>query len=216
MVKPGLVLADIGTDHAYLPIYLVRTGKVPRAIAVDLNQGPYEGAKAQVESQGLAEKISVRLGDGLEPLAPGEAETVVLAGMGGSTMVGILERRPEVVSRLKQLVLQPMVKAAQIRRWLADHGWRIEDETLVEDGGIIYCIIGAVPGVEEYKDWLTLEIGPVILAKRPPLFSSYVLKLLQDLKKVVQSLEKSRNEEAQAKRAEIMEKIKLLEDVLAK
>lgn len=214
MVKPGLVLADIGTDHAYLPIYLVKTGKVPGAVAVDVSQGPFQSAQAQVEAQGLTHKISVRLGDGLEPVKPGEVETAVLAGMGSSTMIGILERRPQVVNNLKQLVLQPMVGAAQVRRWLSDHGWRLVDETLVEDGGIIYSILAAVPGEEKLHSWLEMEIGPIILAKKPPLLSAYITKLLQDLKKVAQSLENSHSEKAQAKLTEVKEKIKLLEGVL--
>jgi tRNA (adenine22-N1)-methyltransferase len=118
MVKTGHKLADIGTDHAYLPIYLVQEGRIPSAVAIDVHQGPYKSALQQVAAQGLKEKIKVLLGDGLEPLHFGQVDVAVLAGMGSTTMMDILNEKPEVTSSLKQLVLQPMVGIAQIRKWL--------------------------------------------------------------------------------------------------
>nr|WP_227767832.1 class I SAM-dependent methyltransferase [Zhaonella formicivorans] len=215
LVQPGAALADIGTDHAYLPIYLVEQGITPRAIAVDVHRGPYESALAQVKARNLAEKIAVRLGDGLEPVSPGEAQVAVLAGMGSSTIQGILERSPQVVSRLQQLVLQPMVGAANVRRWLTEHNWRIAAEELVADDGIIYVIISAVQGRQSITDWLALELGPVILNNRPPLLVPYAEKMLEDMCKIVSSLEQAESLEVRQRKIELQEKIKLLEGVLA-
>ena len=117
-VMSGAVVADIGTDHAYLPIALVQMGKIKRAIAIDVKQGPYENACSQVEKFGVEKFVQVRLGDGLKPLEPGEADTAVLAGMGGALMIEILSASQEVVAGLKHIVMQPQNGLGRIRKYL--------------------------------------------------------------------------------------------------
>lgn len=142
-IPRGSTIADIGTDHAYLPIYLVTEGVCPKGIGVDVHQGPFEAAMRAVQEAGLADKIAVRLGDGLAVVQPGEADVVVIAGMGGGTIRGILEAGPQVVAGLKRLILQPMVDSAHLREWLICNGWPIADEELVEEEGRLYEIIVA-------------------------------------------------------------------------
>ena len=132
-VPQGARLADIGTDHAYLPIELIQNNVIISAVAGDVHNGPYKAAKEHVENLGLQKKISVRLGNGLAVLSPAEVDTVVIAGMGGQTIIEILDQQPGIVQSLKRLVLQPMVGAAAVRRWLVQNKWYLAAQYLVED-----------------------------------------------------------------------------------
>lgn len=144
LVRPGSRMADIGTDHGYLPVYLVREGICPRAIAADLRPDPLEAARRHVTAAGLTEKIALRLGDGLAPIAPDEVDDVVIAGMGGETIAGILAAADWVQDPRLRLVLQPMTRAEELRRYLLYHGFSIEAERLVQDGRHLYPVLAAV------------------------------------------------------------------------
>ena len=151
-VPLGTKVADVGTDHALLPCYLVLEKISPSAIASDMNKGPLEVAKKQVRALLLADRISVRLGNGLETIKPLEVETVTIAGMGGTTIKDILERSPEVVKGLQRLVLQPNVASLAIRVWALNNGWHILDEELVYEDERFYEIIVLEPGPMEIED----------------------------------------------------------------
>lgn len=142
-VRRGRRMADVGTDHAYLPVALVESGAVPAAIACDLREGPLENARRAVAEAGLADRISCRLGDGLSPLAEGEAEEIVIAGMGGETIAAILEACPWAKSSGLHYLLQPMTRSEDLRRYLLTHGFAILSETTVEQGGHLYVIVEA-------------------------------------------------------------------------
>jgi tRNA (adenine22-N1)-methyltransferase len=215
LVKPGLKLADIGTDHAYLPIYLIQQGKSPLAVAIDIHRGPYESALKQVALQGLEDKISVILGNGLEPLQHRQVDVVVLAGMGSATMIEILEAKPELVLKLQQLVLQPMVGVGQMRKWLVENGWAINNEILVKDDGFIYTVLSALPGEQSISDWLTLELGPILLKEKPPLLKDYISKMLSDYENVLINLAQTQSQEVKQKRLDLLEKINLLKGVIS-
>lgn len=103
----GSVLADIGTDHAHLPVYLVERGVCPRAIASDLRPGPAEAARKSIRAAGLTDMVEVRIGDGLTPVAAGEVDDIAVAGMGGETIAGILEACPWIRDPRYRLVLRP-------------------------------------------------------------------------------------------------------------
>lgn len=144
LVPPGSVLADIGTDHALLPVYLVQQGIIPRAVAGELNAGPFEAARQQVTRRNLEDRISVRRGDGLSILEPGEAETVTIAGMGGGLIVDILSAGLEQLRGVRTLILQPNVAEDAVRRWLIDHDYVLTDELIIEEDGIAYVILYAL------------------------------------------------------------------------
>lgn len=208
-VPAGSVVADIGTDHALLPIYLLRGGVCPRAIATELNHGPFLAAKEAIDHSGLKAFIEARRGDGLQVLRPGEAQVVVIAGMGGNTIRGILARDPLVLERVERLVLQPMADAGDIRLWLCANGWQIADEALVEENGRIYVVIEAVHGLETTVDPLLLELGPRLLEKKDPLLKFHLEKIIEDYKRVVAGLGKSDNDA-------VGEKARLLKEKVAK
>lgn len=140
-VPPGARLGDIGTDHAYLPLALVADGKITGAVAIDVHKGPYQSALKAVNSAGFADRIDVRFGDGLEPLVPGEVDTVVLAGMGGVTILEILNNKPEVLHEVSTLILQPQGAEGRVREDLSSRGWLLKDEVLVEETDRVYTVI---------------------------------------------------------------------------
>ena len=145
-VPSGARLADIGTDHAYLPVWLLREGRIPYAIASDINRGPLEHARRTAEVYGVAARMDFRLCAGLDRIAPGEADTVVVAGMGGETIVSILSVAPWLREGGVVLLLQPMTKAEVLRRYLTENGFCIASERLVEDKGTIYAVLRAEAG----------------------------------------------------------------------
>lgn len=128
LVREGVTVADIGTDHAYLPAYLVATGKCKGALASDLRDGPLMNAVATVAACGLADKIEMRISDGLEKIRPDEADDFVFAGMGGNLIVGILEKADWLCNSEKQYIFQPMSHAELVRAYLLSHRFRILEE----------------------------------------------------------------------------------------
>ncbi|OTA40317.1 MAG: hypothetical protein A6D92_19525, partial [Symbiobacterium thermophilum] len=161
-VPPGRPFADIGTDHAYLPVHLVQSGRVPRAVAGDVRPGPLQAARATVAAAGLTDRIDVRLGSGLTVLAPGEAACVAICGMGGPLIARILAEGP--LTGVERLVLQPMGGEAQLRRWLAESGWRLVAEEIVADGGRLYPVLVAEPGRMSLSR-MEEEVGPLLLRR---------------------------------------------------
>jgi len=199
MVPPGARIADIGTDHALLPIALIRSGRVDHAVATEVRTGPFLVAKSAVEGCGLADRIAVRLGDGLAPLRAGEVDTAIIAGMGGNTIVEILGKSL-LVSQLDRLILQPMTKAATVRRWLTDKGWELEQEELVREEGRIYEIISAVPGdipaqqancQAAVMDEILFYVGPVLWQRKHPLLKEHLLNLREETAAALMGMRRS-------------------------
>ncbi|WP_346355794.1 class I SAM-dependent methyltransferase [Azotosporobacter soli] len=190
-VPQGAVVADIGTDHAYLPIALVLAGRITKAVAGDVVKGPYQAALAAVEAAGYTKEISVRLGNGLDVLTPGEVDTAVIAGMGGATIVEILSAAPEIVGQMKRLILQPMVAGEAVRRWLAKAGWHLLEEHLVEDNGRIYEIIVAQPGIWSPIEDVLYEVGPLLWQQRHPLLRRQLEQMIRQLTAVTRQMEES-------------------------
>ena len=144
MVTEGSRLADIGTDHAYVPIYLCLEGTIPSATAMDVKDGPLKRAVSHINEAGLSDRIEVRLSDGLEALKAGEADTVLIAGMGGALMVRILKEGEEKLLTVNELVLQPQSEIFKVRRFLCGTGWEIAAEAVVSDSGKYYPMFRAV------------------------------------------------------------------------
>ena len=143
LVRPGSRLADIGTDHAYLPVHLVQAGVCPSAIASDIGAGPLEAARHTVTENELLSEIALRLGDGLATVSADEVEDIAIAGMGGETIAAILETAPWVQDRRLRLILQPMTRTEDLRRWLLSHGFTILEEHLICDRHHLYPVMAA-------------------------------------------------------------------------
>ena len=135
LVREGSTLCDVGTDHGYLPIWLLKTGKIPKALACDINPGPLEAARRDGAKYGVGEELSFRLSDGLEAVSPEEAEDIAIAGMGGELILRIVTQAPWLRDPQKRLILQPMSSVPELRLGLRDLGFAVLQEEAVEDGG---------------------------------------------------------------------------------
>lgn len=213
-IPEGSRLADIGSDHGYLPAWLLLQRRVSRAIAGEINRDPARRAEETARELDLLPEMEIRLGDGLQVLQPDEVDAVVISGMGGSTIRQILAASPQVLAGLRRLVLQPNVGAPELRRWLADNRWRIVEEALVEEASIIYEVIVAEPGPAEPLDAIAALLGPELLRQRPPLLARQVDKLIGERQYVLQQLSRASSAEAVAKRQRLQIEIGQLEAVL--
>lgn len=151
-VTPGNRAADIGTDHGFLPIYLVQSGRCPSVTAMDLREGPLERAREHIAAAGLENSIQLRLSDGMNGLSEGEADCAVIAGMGGLTVIRILEAGEKLLPGLKELVLGPQSDIAKVRRWLREHSMYIDKEELVHEAGKFYPVLHVVMGCPDREE----------------------------------------------------------------
>lgn len=178
LVKSNSIIADIGTDHAFLPIYLIKKSIVEKAIAIDVNQGPYNKAKKMVAKYRLEGEIDVRLGSGLEPIKEADGvQTIIIAGMGGRLIAHILAIGAQKAVHCDQIILQPMQDGEFLRRWLQQNEYKIVDEEIVRDGRHLYDIIIVRTGHElPYKEIL-YEVGPINYLRKHPLLKEKAEKL---------------------------------------
>ena len=191
LVPPGCRAADIGSDHAYLAMDLWQTGQVSYVIAADKHAGPCSAARRTLLAADLASAIPVRQGDGLSVLAPGEVETVCIAGMGGALIAAILAAAPAVLGSMRRLVLQPMNDAPLLRRWLYAHNWHLAAERLAEVEGHLYEILAAEPGAAPLPELGLLLVGPCLWADKPPLLKKHIEALLVRGRRRAAGMEKS-------------------------
>ena len=143
MVREGVIAADIGTDHAYLPIFLVEKGICPSALAADVVPGPLKNAQKNIALHRLEDKISTRLSDGLDELRPNDADDFIFAGMGGTLIVELLERTDWIKDRSKRFIFQPMSHGEDVRKFLCENGFEIICEDACTDSGRIYIALCA-------------------------------------------------------------------------
>lgn len=155
LVRRGCVVADIGSDHAKLPIWLVNNGIAPRAIASDINTGPIESARKNIARYGLNDRITALVADGLTAITPDMAQDIVVAGMGGELIVSILDSAKWLKSPDYRLILQPMSHPERLREWLFESGFQILEELAVSDAGKLYTVICAQYSgrTSEYTDY---------------------------------------------------------------
>lgn len=201
-------LADIGTDHGYIPVFLLQTGWIERAVAADVGAAPLEHARRTARRFGLSERISFRLGDGLAVLMPGEADVIVIAGMGGDTIADILAAAPW--SREGPLLLlQPMSKADALRRWLPANGYAVCGEELVQDKGVLYPILSVRGGEMPLADEAQAQGG--FLLWQDPLWGLYLDSRLLRLRRAVAGLARARDPEVAARRDQLIQVVAVLE-----
>ncbi len=191
LVPQGVRLADVGTDHAYLPAALLGEGKIPFAIAADLRQGPLASARATVRRSGLEGKVAFRLCDGLRGIQPEEIDGAAIAGMGGETIAGILAAAPWTRELDIPLILQPMSSMSDLRRWLGEHGYRIVREKLCREGDTLYTAMLVRAG----------EMGPMTPAELwagknngDPLRGAWLDQWLARTERALAGMERSRDE----------------------
>ena len=195
MVPQGTVVADIGTDHGFLPVYLVKQGRCCRAYACDINEKPLDKAKFLISRHGVSDKIEARLTNGLSGLEGTDVDTVIIAGMGGELIATILENGKTLVKKSGvTLLLQPMTRPESLREYLAENGFEITEEHGVKSGKFIYSVIKCVyTGIPQPKTLFHNYVGGLGKSDRTE-SADYLKRTLDIIKKKTAGLEMSSKE----------------------
>lgn len=183
-IPMGFKVIDIGTDHAYIPIYLIKNGISPSVIATEIRQGPYKKAQENIIRAGLQDSIELRLGPGFKPVKFGEGDIALVAGMGAMTIIDIIDGSRKIADSLNRLILQPMTNHAKLRKYLFTTGYQIFDEDVAREGNKFYEIIIAKRATVGSFDEKDIIVGPVLRSKRTQKvieYFNYRIRSLQDL-----------------------------------
>lgn len=199
-VGAGARLADVGTDHGYLPVYLLQRGHIASAIASDINAMPLAHARATAREYGVA-GISFRLCPGLARIRPEECDTVAIAGMGGETIIAILAAAPWTRDGAHTLILQPQTKVTELRRWLAENGYRFEAEQLVRDKDQLYTVLTVRGGEGQTLSEADALAG--VLLRDDPLYGEYLDLHLAKLTRAADGLARSSRADRDARIAHL-------------
>lgn len=191
LVRQGSVVADIGTDHAYLLAYLLQEGKIKNGIAADLRKGPLENARKTLVDCGLIENVSLVLSDGLDKIKRGDCNDIAIAGMGGILIKEILERTPWVYDEDVHIVAQPMTHGEVLRKFFIENGFVIDKELAATDGKRHYCIISATYNGEKRvaENWYTY-VGELI-NNNDEISEMYISKIILTLEKKLDAIKKA-------------------------
>jgi tRNA (adenine22-N1)-methyltransferase len=231
-VQQGSKLADIGSDHALLPVYLAQHQIVVSAIAGELNAGPFAAAAKQVEEAGLQHLIEVRQGDGLEVITSGEVEVITIAGMGGQLIVHILSQGITKLAQVQRLILQPNVGEETVRRWLVEQSWFLVNESILQEDGKTYVVMTAdrseqavVLNQALYEERLIegktidserlLIMGPYLIAQADPVWLRKWEVELVNLQRIVEQLSLSQQEASLQRQQLIKNEMMEIQEVLA-
>lgn len=203
-------MADVGTDHGYIPIYLVEEGYVRHAIAMDVNQGPLLRAKEHIALHHLEEHIETRLSDGVEKLLPGEADTVVIAGMGGALTIEILGKGREVLSTVDTLVLQPQSELQLVRSFLHQNGYAIDEEEMVLDEGKYYPMMKVHHGIQEKWEAYEYRYGKKLIEKGHPVLKKFLEKEQVSYESIREHLRKKEGEHIRNRLLEVEAELEMI------
>ncbi len=214
LVTEGASVADIGTDHGYMPIYLIMTGTARKAIASDINAGPLERARIHIQESGMTGQIEARRSDGLKAIRPGEADTMIAAGMGGGLIIKILDEGKDVTGQMKELILQPQSEIKKVRSYLIGHGFSIAEEDMVEEEGKYYPVMKAVHGTSVAYTDAELLYGKRLLRQRHPVLKEYLLREKRIKNDIAVRLDGSRSVRSKERESEIQKALRLIEEAL--
>lgn len=216
LVPEKATVADIGCDHGYVAMVLVREKRCPKVIAMDVNPGPLSIAQKNIQQSGLYERIQCRLSDGMNELQPGEVDTVLMAGMGGMLICRILQQSPEVLKQVKTLILQPQSDLAEVRKKVFELGFGIEDEQFCLDAEKYYTAIRAVRGrqtlpytEEEYR------YGRILPARKEKRYFQYLTREKEKKEQLLAKLRTHGTGKTRAREIEIRQEIAEIQRVLA-
>ena len=187
LIPQGAHLVDVGTDHGYLPVFLLQQGKIQSAIATDIGEGPLQHARHTATEYEITD-MDFRLCDGLQGVSPDEVDTIVIAGMGGETIVSILTASPWTKEG-KTLLLQPMTKVKLLRSWLAENGYAFRQERLVWDKGILYPVFIVSGG--ESRILTAIEQYAGVAMDNDPLYADYLTCQISRLQKAIEGLNRA-------------------------
>lgn len=214
-VTKGKRVADVGTDHGYVPIYLVQSGHTPYAIAMDINKGPLGHAKENIAKYNLQNSIETRLSDGLYEYNKGDAQSIVIAGMGGNLMVQILSEAYDKWKDDTELVLSPHSEPELVRKYLAGQGMQIEDECMLIDDDKYYVVMRAVKGKPDCETETHYRYGRLLLERKDEVLYAYLKKEEIKMERIEESLKKSLSESVGERMKELEEEQRILADAMS-
>lgn len=191
MVTKGNSVADIGTDHGYVPIYLIKNGVCPKAYAMDINEGPIRSAQKNVRAEGLEDKICVIQSDGMEKMTSSMADSVIIAGMGGELIIRIL-KDSKVNNTVKEFILSPHRDIDLVRKYALENNWHIEEEKMLKDAGKFYIVMKVKPGKEEISySPVEYMYGRHLLKEKNPVLKEYLEKQYHKFSKIKETMKEN-------------------------
>lgn len=214
-VDKVIALADVGTDHGYIPLYALKNNICSEAIASDINKEPLDKARLNAILEGVGDELEFRLGNGLNVLKENEVQAVIIAGMGGNLIRDILEADTNIVNELEYLILQPAQNPEVLREYLYTNDYEIIDEDLCLDDGKYYELfkVRRKTGENTVLDSIYYEISPKLLMEKHPLMKEYINSKLDKYNKIL-SLITDETESATLRREELLEKISILSNMV--
>lgn len=213
-VEENSIVADIGSDHGYIPLYLIKNQIAKKVIAGDISKNSLEKAADKVKEEGLDDLIDIRLGDGLDIILPFEVDSVILAGMGGLLIRDILDKDREKTSSISHFILQPNIAAGELRRYLYENSFEILAEDLVKEDNKFYEIIHAKKGKGFVSKEIYYEIGERLIEDRHPLLREYIDFKIGLMEGILEEISGVDTEKTMARQKELNENIRDLREVL--
>lgn len=217
LISEDCVLADVGTDHGFVPIYLMQQKRIKRAIAMDINRGPLERAKEHIALFGMGEYIETRLSDGVEALHRGEADSILIAGMGGALVIHILDKGSDVCQNAKELILQPQSELERVRTYLEENGYVTDAEEMVLEDDKFYPMMRvhycSAPQRTSADTKLQMDAelrhiyGAGLLAARHPVLHEYLFRERQIYQNIYRNLRKQPDAENIKRRCKDIEEV---------
>lgn len=219
LVSKGSKIADIGTDHGYIPIYLLLNNTIESAILADINKGPLENAREEVIKNKLESKVDLRFGNGIRVLKDGEVDEIIIAGMGGVLISEIINADLCICKGVKKLILQPMQASSDLRKYLMKNKFQIIDEHLVSEDFRIYEIL-EVKYNENISNFdmeeIYFDVPEQLLKKEDTLVDKFIEKKIFECKSILNKLGDSNNDSIRDRREFVMSKLRKLESILEK
>jgi len=206
-VNEGSNIADIGTDHGYVPILLAESGKIGHGLAMDVRTGPLGRAQEHIRQHKLERVIETRLSDGVEKLEPGEADTVIIAGMGGELVIHILEEGERLWDQVEHWILSPQSELDKVRRFLRLHGFSIAREEMLKEDGKYYTVMDVTRGsMGPLAPWEELY-GPCLIRNRHPILREFLEKERTLLERILDGISVQKGESARRRAEELKEQL---------
>lgn len=216
-VTVGNRVADIGCDHAYISIYLIENDIAPQVIAMDVNKGPLKRARENITRHGFDNRIRTRLSDGLHEMSPGEADTILIAGMGGALIIKILEEGHKAVQKCRELILQPQAELFLVRKYIHQIGFHIVREKMLKEDGKYYVIMSAVSDTlpENYDREVFYQYGKLLLEQKEPVLKEYLIRERDLRLQIMKALIENPTENARERQKQVHKELEYIEEGLS-
>ena len=207
LVSDDLIVADVGTDHGYIPIHLIEAERCVKALAMDVNKGPLLRAQMHIAEHSLNDRIETRLSDGVKSLKVGECDCVVIAGMGGALTIKILEEGKEIFKSLKEFVLQPQSELQKVREYLLEQGYCIVKEDMVLEDGKFYPMMKVINGKSDAYHTIEYRYGKKLLLGKHPILKIFLEKEAITKRSILKNLQNEVGSHIEIRKQEIQEEL---------